>query len=142
MPVLGGSLRPHLHGVSLSFFQQICILMKNLYASTLLVLLLLCGLTATAQTHRQALRTVKGIQPLPTALQQRMMPAAAAQPQRIETGTEDMEQPNNWLTNLYVAYPIFEQNFNPVHAGYWFGFSTVYSSELVEYFKGDRITTI
>ena len=116
--------------------------MKNLYASTLLVFLLLCGLTATAQTHRQALRTVKGIQPLPTALQQRMMPAAATQPQRIETGTEDMEQPNNWLTNLYVAYPIFEQNFNPVKAGYWFGFSTVYSSELVEYFKGDRITTI
>ena len=38
--------------------------MKNLYASTLLVFLLLCGLTATAQTHRQALRTVKGIQPL------------------------------------------------------------------------------
>lgn len=116
--------------------------MKNIYASTLLVFLLLCGLTATAQTHRQALRTVKGIQPLPTAQQQRMMPAAPTQPQRIETGTEDMEQPNNWLTNLYVAYPIFEQNFNPVHAGYWFGFSTVYSSELVEYFKGDRITTI
>ena len=116
--------------------------MKNLYASTLLVFLLLCGLPATAQTHRQALRTVKGIQPLPTMQQQRMMPAAPTQPQRIETGTEDMEQPNNWLTNLYVAYPIFEQNFNPVHAGYWFGFSTVYSSELVEYFKGDRITTI
>lgn len=37
-----------------------------------------------------------------------MMPAAPTQPQRIETGTEDMEQPNNWLTNLYVAYPIFE----------------------------------
>lgn len=52
MPVLGGSLRPHLHGVFLSFSQQICILMKNLYASTLLVFLLLCGLTATAQTHR------------------------------------------------------------------------------------------
>ena len=60
MPVLGGNLRLYLHGVSLSFSQQICILMKNLYASTLLVFLLLCGLTATAQTHRQALRTVKG----------------------------------------------------------------------------------
>ena len=115
--------------------------MKHLYAS-LWVLLLLCGLSASAQTHRQALRTVKGVQPLPVA-QQKMMPAATnVQPQRIETGTEGMEQPNNWLTNLYVAYPIFEQNFNPVKAGYWFGFSTVYSSELVEYFKGDRITTI
>ena len=40
--------------------------MKHLYAS-LWVLLLLCGLSASAQTHRQALRTVKGVQPLPVA---------------------------------------------------------------------------
>lgn len=42
--------------------------MKKIYTS-FLMLFLLCGLTATAQTHRQALRTVKGIQPLPTAQQ-------------------------------------------------------------------------
>lgn len=79
----------------------------------------------------------------PAGLTARAPQVAAPAPQRVTIPQDEgLRQPAKWLTNLPVDSAIFVQNLVTSNAGYDLGHSTVLSSELVEYFVGNRITTV
>lgn len=79
----------------------------------------------------------------PAGLTARAPQAAGTLPQRVTIPQDEgLRQPAKWLTNLPVDSAILVQNLNPSNIGYDLGHSTILSSELVEYFVGNRITKV